>query len=122
MWGVFLKHGDTLYGSTANMGNGGAIFPHIRTTGYFLSTKLLNQYPHRITGAGRFGDRYEYEHGKTGLTTWIKERRLQPLLVSWTGVHREPEWDHVPNGFRNGDQSNILCGDRLSRKPYGLDP
>jgi hypothetical protein len=114
---AFLKHGDTLYGTTANRGSG-AIQPHIRTTGFAISSSLLNKHPVHVTDVGRHGPRYEWEHGKTGLSSWIKSRGLSPLLVCWNGVYREPEWDSVTNGFHRGDQSALLCGDRLCTRPY----
>ena len=114
---AFCKYGDTLYGTTANRGSG-SIQPHIRTTGFFLSPSLFNQYPIRVTDTGRHGPRYEFEHGKTGLTSWVKARRLSPLVVSWNGIYREEDWDNVPNGYHNGNQSALLCGDRLTENPY----
>lgn len=117
---AWKKHGDTLYGTTANRGHAAAgVQPHIRTTGFFLSSSLFNQYPHQVT---RPEHRYEFEHGRTCLTTWIKSRRLIPWLVYWAGEYQEAGWDSAPNGFRGGNQSNLITGDRLTRVPYGIDP
>ena len=40
------KHGDTLYGSMQNNGDlNRKVWPHIRTTGFWMNPKLLNKYP-----------------------------------------------------------------------------
>lgn len=120
---AFRIHGDTLFGSTGNTGDMSVgVFPHIRTTGFWCSPKLMNDYPHRITGRGSHGQRYEFEHGRTGLTTWVIQKGKQPLVVGWDGVYLLQAANFIPNGFRNGDQSNILIGDRLTQAPWGTDP
>lgn len=117
---AWKKHGDTLYGC---MGNRGVphvgVQPHIRTTGFFLSSSLFNAYPHKVS---RPEQRYAFEHGKTCLTSWIKSRRLTPWLVYWNGEYQEPAWDSVPGGYHNADQHNLICGDRLTMPPYHSVP
>lgn len=110
----FQKHGDTLYGATAHRGVGN-IHPHIRTTGFWMSPALLNQYPMRVT---RNDQRYPFEHGPNCLTTWVTALGKTPLLVSWDGEYEWKNWDNVPNGYHKGDQSNVLIGDRLTMPPY----
>lgn len=117
---AWKKHGDTLYGTTANRGHAAVgVQPHIRTTGFWISSSLFNQYPHQVT---RPEHRYSFEHGATCFTSWIKSRRLIPWLVSWDGEYQEAGWDSVPNGYHQGNQSNLITGDRLTRQPYGCDP
>ena len=117
---AWQKHGDTLYGTTGNRGHVAVgVQPHVRTTGFFLSASLFNQYPHQVTTPG---GRYPFEHGPECLTTWIKSRRLHPFIVAWTGEYPEALWDSIPNGFRQGNQSNVITGDRMTRIPYGCDP
>jgi len=110
----WMSKGDTLFGYTANRG-AGAVQPHIRTTGFWMSTKLFNQYPHKVT---RNDQRYPFEHGRDCLTTWIKRLGKIPWLVSWDGEYKWENWDVVPNGWHKGDQSNLLFGDRLTEPPY----
>lgn len=112
-----MKHGDTLYGTHGNRGAGG-VQPHVRTTGFAISTSLLNQYPHRAT---RPEHRYEWEHGTTCLCSWIKKRGLIPWIVAGDGDYQWEQWDLIPNGFHRGNQSNLLCGDRMTLIPYGCD-
>ena len=108
------RHGDTLYGTTANRGFG-HVQPHIRTTGFFLSTALFNEYPFQIT---RLDQRYNFEHSQASLTSWIKGRKLIPWLVHWDRELQERNWDDGPGGYHQGDQFNLLCGDRLTMPPY----
>lgn len=112
---AWKAHGDTLYGAMGNRGNGSSVQPHVRTTGFWISSDLFNQYPHQVI---RPEHRYMFEHSEACLTSWIKRRRLSPFIVSWTGVHSEAQWDSIPNGYHNGNQSNLLVGDRLTMPPY----
>jgi hypothetical protein len=114
---AFNRHGDTLYGT---MGNQGAtnvgVWPHVRTNGFWLSPSLFNRYPIKVTDPSQ---RYPFEHGQHGLTSWIVQQGLQPWIVSThTGDWVLQTCDRIPNGFHQGDQSNLLVGDRLSCPPY----
>jgi len=112
---AYLKHGPALYGAMANRGNNNGVHPHIRTTGFWCHPDLINEYPHRIT---KNEYRYGWEHGPRCLTWWAKSKGLKAWLVSWSSEFLEPDWDLVPNGFHKGDQSSLLCGDRLLEPPY----
>lgn len=114
---AYHRHGDTIYGAMGNQGAQHAhVKPHIRTTGFWLSPALMNRHPIIVT---RPEQRYEWEHGVTSLTSWLVSQGKQPWVVS----ARDGEWllqacDSIPNGYHNGDQSNLLCGDRLTCPPY----
>lgn len=113
---AFDKHGTALYGAMGN--NGDARYgcsPHIRTTGYWMPPQLMNEYPHRVTTPAQ---RYPFEHGPECLTTWVRNRGLKALVVTWTGEYEWPHWDEIPNGFHRGDQSNLIFGDRISDPPF----
>lgn len=117
---AFKDYGDTLYGAMGNRGNYHySVEPHIRSTGFWLSSALFNQYPHKVTTPD---GRYPFEHGRNCLTSWVKSKRRIPYVVTWDGVYPETAWDTIPNGYHQGNQSNLLCGDRLTRIPYGCDP
>lgn len=116
---AWKKKGDTLYGAMGNRGDGRVnVQPHIRTSGFWLSPSLFNQYPHQVT---RPEHRYEMEHGATCLTTWIRNRRLTPYVVGWQGEYAWERWDSM-GGYHQGNQFNLIAGDRMSRAPYGSDP
>jgi hypothetical protein len=116
VWDSYQKHGDTLYGVMGNRGDGRfRIYPHIRTTGFWMSPALLNKYPHVIS---RPEQRYGFEHGKECLTSWIKKRGLIPWVVSFSGEYQWEQWDSFPNGFHRGDQSDLIFGDKNSCPPY----
>lgn len=108
------KHGDGLFGAMGNKGNSLGPRPHLRTTAFWTSPHIFNAYPYRITRADR---RYEFEHGATNLTGWVAHEGLPTLVVSWIGEHPFEEWD-THEGYHQGDQKNLLCGDRMSAPPY----
>lgn len=113
---VYLKHGPALYGVMGNRGDSKVnVWPHVRTTGFWTTTDLMNRYPHRIV---RNDQRYEFEHGKTCFANWIKVQGLKSWITTWTGEYLWDHWDIIPNGFHRGDQSALLCGDRLSEPPF----
>ena len=111
---AFQRHGDTLYGAMGNQGVGD-IYPHIRTTGFWMSPALLNRYPIQVT---RPEQRYEFEHGRSGLTTWAIQQGKQPWVVSAVGDWVLQSCNSVPGGYHNGNQESLLTGDRLTRPPY----
>lgn len=111
-----IKHGEALYGVMGNRGDGKVnVFPHIRTTGFWLSTALMNQHPVRVT---RSDQRHAWEYGPVGLTSWVYKRGLKVLVVGWSGEYEWKDWDLIVNGFHRGNQSDLLCGDHISEPPY----
>ena len=109
------KYGLGLYGTMGNRGIPHKVWPHVRTTGFWIQRELFNRYPHRITHCGM---RYEFEHGKTCIAEWIKAQGLKTRVVTRTGVYLWENWDEITNGYHRGDQSAMLCGDRLTTPPY----
>lgn len=114
---AFMRHGPTLYGVMGHRGNlACGVHPHIRTTGFWCPTDLMNRYPHRIT---RPEQRYGFEHGANCFANWVKAQGLKIWVVAANGsTYPEPEWDNVPNGFHKGTQDNLMCGDRLTAPPF----
>lgn len=116
----FEKYGPTLYGATGNRGDMNSnVYPHIRTTAFWMPPALLNNYPNRIT---RNDQRYPFEHGTICLTSWICRHGMIPLVVSWDGEYSWENWDLIPNGYHQGNQDNLLVGDRLTEPPYYHTP
>lgn len=119
MFDVYSKHGNTLYGSTGNQGNMGAnIHPHVRTTGFWCHPSLLLRYPNLVTSHGGGGQRYEMEHGTNCFTNFVRNAGLTPWIVGWDCERAVTECDQIPNGYHQGDQSNVLVGDRMTSPPY----
>lgn len=118
---VYLKHGPGLYGCHANKGESWPrrVHPHLRSTGFWCPSDLMNRYPHKIT---RNDQRYAWEHGPNCFTGWVKSQGLKALLVSWDNEYFEPHWDSCPEGFHRGSQKALLCGDRLTEPPYHPTP
>lgn len=111
--GSFNKHGDTLYGVMGH--RGGSVSPHIRTTGFWMTPRLMNSYPYWINAAEH---RYGFEHGRDCLTSWVVANGKTPLVVSATGEYPMALWDRVPGGWQQGAQEGLLMGDRMSMPPY----
>ncbi len=119
---VAAEYGDTLYGSTGNQGDTRVgVYPHVRTTGFWCSPKLMADFPHVVTQPGPV-ERYAFEHGQACLSNWVKAQGKQPWIAGWDCVKRLEECDSMPNGFHQGDQSNIVVGDRLTAPPYYPHP
>ena len=109
-----------LFGAMGNCGVAQVgVYPHLRTTGFWTSPVIMNMYPHRVTLPDQ---RYAFEHGRECLTEWCKAQGYKAWMVTWSGEFEWPTWDSIPNGFHRGDQSNLLCGDRLSTPPYYPTP
>lgn len=113
---VVNRFGEGLYGSTANRGDARVnVSPHIRTTGFWTSARLMNEYPWRVTSQEQ---RYPFEHGPHCFTTWVKQKGKTPRLVTWGGVYEWAQWDSPVNGFHRGNQSDVIFGDRLTEPPF----
>lgn len=113
---AFRANGDHLYGCMGNQGDiAHGVYPHVRTTGFWIAPKLFNQYPLVVTQPEQ---RYPFEHGPDCLTQWIAKKGRKTFVVMWSGEYEFPNWDSIPNGFHRGDQSDLLTGDRLTDPPY----
>jgi hypothetical protein len=108
------SHGQALYGSMGNQGAGG-VSPHIRTTGFWLPADLFNRYPVRVTAPHH---RYEFEHGQSCLSNWIRQLGLPRYVISWAGDWALEHCDSIPNGLHRGNQSALLVRDRLTEPPF----
>lgn len=111
-----MRRGLGIFGCMGNAGDARfGVSPHIRTTGFWLTTELMNRYPLRVKDAGL---RYSFEHGPNCLTSWITGQGMPAYVVSWDGEYMRDAWDHIPNGFHRGDQSAVMIRDRLCDPPY----
>lgn len=112
----YAKHGPALYGVMGNRGDKNAnVYPHIRTTGFWLPPQLMNAYPLRVTSNAQ---RYQFEHGENCLAEWIRKAGMKRLVVTWDAEYEWIQWDLIPNGFHQGNQSAMLMGDHISEPPF----
>jgi hypothetical protein len=98
------KHGDTLYGSTANK----QYHLHIRGTGFMCKAKHIQEYPVTVTTKI---ESFDFESGAQSLT----QRMLangEIWLVTPSGEYPSRTMREIPNGFRRGDQNDILTFDK----------
>jgi hypothetical protein len=103
-----------LFGCHGNQGVG-SVFPHVRTTGFWINPELLNRYPHQVTEPGQ---RYPFEHGSQCVSKWVREQGLGVWVVGWDGEYPLERCNSMPNGIHRGDQSNLLFRDRLTDPPF----
>lgn len=109
-------HGDGVYGTMCNTGDMRFdVYPHIRTTGFWMPPALMRAYPEKVRSPDR---RYPFEHGQNCLTQWCARQGLKVMIVTWQHEYEQSQWHGIVNGFHNGDQSAMIMGDRLSEPPY----
>lgn len=113
---AYERHGNAQYGAMGNRGNLAVkVWPHIRTTAFWMHPQLMNGYPKRIR---RSSDRHPFEHGPECFTNWVTQQGLKSWVVNWNSELEWQDWDSNPNGFSRGNQSAILAGDHLCERPY----
>lgn len=112
----FEKHGNAQYGAMGNRGNLSVkVWPHIRTTAFWMSPHLFNSFPKRIV---RPEDRHPFEHGPDCFTGWVSRNGLENWVVTWSRELLWKDWDSDPNGYQRGNQGSLLAGDHLCEPPY----
>lgn len=99
------RYGPGLYGYFASFENN----PHIRTTIWACDPRSLRLYPEKIITRQ---DTLDFESGPKRFGRFIEKRKEPVLWVAKDGVYDQSEWASVKNGFRSGDQSNLLVMDR----------
>lgn len=113
---AYEKHGPAQYGAMGNRGDMHVnVWPHIRTTAFWMEPQLLTQYPIVVS---RNEDRHPFEHGRNCFTGWVTKRGLKSWVVTWSGEYEWRNWDIDPEGFSRGQQRNLLAGDHLCEPPY----
>ena len=123
MFEAWAQYGDTLYGATGNQGNiAVGVYPHVRTTAFWCSPALMNEYPYRVTSTGGGGQRYAAEHGKSCISNFVREQGLTPMIVTFQGIAPLQSCDSLPGGYHNGNQEHLLVGDRLTTFPFTQSP
>lgn len=112
---AFQTHGDILYGSMSVPDNLGAgIWPHIRTTGFWMNPILLLRYPILIHTPEQ---RYPFEHGPDNLTMWCA-KNAGAVVATFNNIYGMDKWREVVDGYHWGEQKELLTGDRMSCPPW----
>lgn len=107
---------NTLWGSMVHGGFiPGGIWPHVRTTGFWMSANLLLQYPILVTDPGQ---RYPFEHGPNCLTMWCAQNGHGVMCATFNAVYDMNHFGSIPDGYHNGTQSQMITGDRCSCPPF----
>jgi GT2 family glycosyltransferase len=105
-WG---KHGPGLYGTFASYEQ----MPHLNTFSFWCAPDFLVRYPFKVSSKA---DRYSFEHGPDNLWQMVYADGYPVKLVTWDGEYDWQDWRKPANIYRRGDQSNCLCGYRLSKE------
>lgn len=113
---AFNQHGNAQYGAMGNRGNQQVgVWPHIRTTAFWMDPKLMNAYPIKVNQPAQ---RHPFEHGKDCFTEWVSKIGLKSWVITWYNDLLWAGWDSDPNGFHKGNQSALLAGDHICERPY----
>jgi hypothetical protein len=120
MVSVYKCYGEGLYGCTGNQGDTRFnVWPHVRTTGFWCNPRLVNEHPFKVSDNSQ---RYAWEHGPDGLTSYVLSQSKPAYIVGWDCVLPLSQCDSMAGGFHQGTQHNILVGDRLTSPPYWASP
>jgi len=120
MVSVYKCYGGGLYGCTGNQGDTRFnVWPHVRTTGFWCNPKLVNEHPFKVSDNSQ---RYAWEHGPDGLTSYALSQSKPAYIVGWDCVLPLHNCDSMAGGFHQGTQHNLLVGDRLTSPPYWASP
>lgn len=117
MVSTWQRNGPGMYGSfSSNLVN-----PHLNTTGFVCSPKLLSKYPRKVQCKA---DRYEFEHGKFPFWKFVASRGSPVKMVTWDGEWEPRSWRSPANILWRGDQSNCLMfcihTDRYATAPTSI--
>ena len=80
--------------------------PHMRTCLFGCNPKDMSRHDQVKSVEQSF--EFESGGGINNVAKW------QTFLVGWDGIYDKATWRKMPNGFRSGDQSNLLAHDRHS--------
>lgn len=109
------KHGDGLYGIMASC-EACPVYPenrpnpHLRTCFFGISPIIM-----ATQQVFTLNDSFDFESGPHSITQRMLGRDYVVCkLVDWNGEYDIADWRKTTNGFRQGDQSNLLAHDRHS--------
>lgn len=100
-----FQYGEGLYGSTGSYERSA----HIRTAFYGVDTWMFREYPHIIDTREKG---FRFESGEWSFTKFIQSMGYPTLMVTWDGIWSQKDWRKPKNGFRTGNQSNLIAKDR----------
>lgn len=85
------------------------VFPHLRTACFGTQPRLLLEYPFEQLCSHDF---YRFEHSSFNYSLWLESRGFTPLQVTRQTVLPFRQCRNVRNGYRRGNQSELLVRDR----------
>lgn len=122
---VWEKYGPGFYGASASREhcpllppNSANVNPHIRTSCFCIPPAWLREYPIHIQSRE---DGYRFESGDRNFTIRQMQMARAPRMVTWNHIVPYPFTQKIANGYRNGDQSELLAFDRATDE-YDASP
>lgn len=122
---VWEKYGPGFYGASASREhcplrppNSANVNPHIRTSCFCIPPAWLREYPIHIQSRE---DGYRFESGDRNFTIRQMQMARAPRMVTWNHIVPYPFTQKIVNGYRNGDQSELLAFDRATDE-YDASP
>lgn len=126
------KYGPGLYGNCATMERCPAAGencpfpnPHVRTEAFAFSPDMMRRYPFRAVNRNTA---WAIESGGNSFSKFHQKMGLPVMHVGWggetpvCGFPMQLPRDTFRNGFRNGDQSNLVIHDRHQDLFESADP
>lgn len=102
---TFKRCGPGVYGPTASYENA----PHLRTPAIAFSPKIMRYYPIIVDNRQKCCN---FEAGPNNFSLWAEGQGWPVCLITTERAWARPDWRKPKNGFRDGDQSNVLIYDR----------
>lgn len=102
------EYGPGIYGVSASFERSA----HLRTPCIAFDPAIMRDYPILVNDRERCN---QFEASENSFTRWALHRDIPVLLMSWSGhpARTVNQWrDADFNGFRRGDQSDVLVWDR----------
>lgn len=107
-------YGQGLYGTCGSLEGK----PHLRTNFYGMDASLWNRYPKSIETRE---DCSKFECGHWCLSDWFYQlSEHSPIVVHWDSV--DPIEHQVANGYRDGNQEQLLVWDRHTEVYQNSEP
>ncbi len=99
------KYGQGVYG----VGGSYEQHPHLRTPCIAFSPNVVREYPYVIDTRELAG---WFEFGPDNFSLWARKNNYACRLVTPNNSYGMTDWRKTRNGFRQGDQSEVLVFDR----------
>ena len=102
---AYHSYGPGIYGASSSF----EVAPHIRTSCFASSPKLLRQYPLKVDS--RY-DACVFEHSPKNFSQWVMSKGFRVRVVMCSGSYPLAESRQGKDIFRRGTQEDLVINDR----------